>query len=174
MSCGTDAPPPQGFAIWKGPVPTPLVQWAMGLRDHVGQFAFGTTWSTTYNDQLVLARCDHHTWHIDEKTGALRTNLCWKGITLYAPLTIDSAPPAGTITTGSGAAPRTLGAAVANPSAGPAVAPDQTTPDPNLAVFSSPSPDWGLVAISAAAGAAVVGLFLLAMHHAGQAPKRIR
>jgi hypothetical protein len=170
MTCPGNPPPPPGYGIWKGAVPTPLTQWAMALRDNINNgFAYGTTWSIPYGDQVVIARKDHHTY--TWKKGILLTDICIPGITLYAPLTIASVPPAGTITTPPGtAAPRTLGAdetAIANPNAGPASTPDQVVPDPSLAVFSAAPTDWTLVVISAGAGAAVVGLFLLAMHHAG-------
>ena len=75
-------PPPDGFRIWRGAVPDPLTQWAMGLRDHVAGFSFGTTWGTTYNNEYVVARRDCHpyTW----KNGKLITGLHIKGITLYS------------------------------------------------------------------------------------------
>ena len=166
MTCPGNPAPPPGYGLWKGPVPPVLTQWAMGIRDHInsGGFPFNTTWSVPYNDQLIVARKERHGWTY--KNGQLVTGLCISGVTLYAPLTIDSAPPAGTIGTGD--------TPTANPNAGPALPPDQVTPSTDYGVFSSPPTDWSLIALSAGAGALVIGLFWLALHHAGTAlpPKR--
>lgn len=145
MSCPANPPAPAGFAVWRGPVPPPLSRWAVGLLKTVNQHDFGYTWQTTdpTTGKPVVARLDRHTWHFDS-SGKLLTGLCWKGVTLYASL------PQGQV-----------GASTGDPLGGP--------PDPNAAVYGAPpaKTDWKLVALSAGAGAAVVGLFWAAIHYAG-------
>jgi hypothetical protein len=142
MTCASNPPPPIGFHIWRGPVPAPLVQWAVDLRDHINKFPYGQVWTLDYNGATVAARKDFHVWSY--RNGKLVTGLCIPGITLYAP------KPAGVAAT---------------------IQIDSLdVPDPSAAVFNSTdTTDWRLVAVSGAAIVATVGLFLLAIRGAGRA-----
>ena len=82
MTCPANPPSPPGFTVWKGPVPTQLTQWAMGLRDHIAPFPYGQTWSMPYNGATVIARKDHHQWTY--RGGQIVTGICIPGITLYS------------------------------------------------------------------------------------------
>jgi len=146
MSCPGNPPAPAGFTVWKGPVPTELVQWAISLRDHVSGFPYGQTWTMQYTDptgktQTVTARKDYHTWTY--RGGQLVQGICIPGITLY------QAKPTGVV-----------GANYGDPLGG--------TPDGTEAVYGAdvpgPGVNWKLVAVSAGAGALVVGLFWAAVH----------
>jgi hypothetical protein len=89
--CPSDPPPPAGYRVWTGAVPTELTQWAIDLLRHVNAYAYGTTWTLVYQGQNVLARKDHHTW--TWRGGVLVTGICIPGITLYtsAPATVSAA-----------------------------------------------------------------------------------
>jgi hypothetical protein len=158
MTCATNPPSPDGFRIWRGPVPPPLVDWAVYLRDlEIGNVPYGFTWWMDYTDpktsqsQYVLARKDHHPYTY--KNGKLVTGICIPGITLYSqiPTAAQTSYVASTDTL--------------------------DVPDPNAATFSvDEGINWPLVAASGAAGAGVVLLFWLALKGAGQAakPKKLR
>jgi hypothetical protein len=170
MSCPTNPPAPSGYRVWRKPVPTALTQWAMHLRDHINQYPYGTTWTTSYNGQGALARKDYHVYTYRKQsdgTMQLETGICISGITLYEPIPATSSP-----TTGTGATPdpvtptTTLGDS------------DLTTPDPNAAVYSKYEPpettDWPLTLLSAGAILGVSVAFAFALKHAGRAAKGSR
>lgn len=150
VPCPSNPPPPAGYVIWKGPVPTPLTQWAMDLRDNIRKYPFGTTWTIEYGGETVLARHDHHEWTY--RNGVLVTGICISGVTLYR-----QRPQPGV--NGLGAADVT----------DPATA----LPDPELALYSISSTqppehtDWGLVLVCAAALATVAGGFVWGIRAAG-------
>lgn len=97
--CPGDPPAPAGFRVWTGPVPIELTQWAIDLLHHVNQYAYGTTWTMTYQGTDVLARKDHHTW--TWRGGVLVTGICIPGITLYT--SAPAAPGAASADEGSSA-----------------------------------------------------------------------
>ena len=147
MSC-TNPPSPPGYGVWIGSVPPVLTAWAISLRDQVAGFPFGYVWVKEYSSQLVLARCDCHAWTF--RGGQLITGLSIKGITLYSP--------------------RTSAFADVLDFSDPLATPNQT-----FALFDSANEtapptaiNWGLVALSGGATAAVVALFLLSLRHAGR------
>jgi hypothetical protein len=153
VTCPANPPAPAGYTVWKGPVPQPLVDWAVSIRDHVFDKPFGYTQTLNYAGQDVVARVDTHTWSYVK--GQLLTGLCWKGVTLYSPVPSPSSP-AGT---GQVAAAQA-----------PGLTPDQVTPDPSYALYpQEQGTDWRLVGACAVAILAVGGLFALALHHAGRA-----
>lgn len=137
MSCPSNPPPPPGFRIWRGPVPQPLVDWAISLRDRISTFEYGTTFTLDYGGVTALARKDHHTYTY--RGGKLVTGLCIPGITLYSPI-----------------------AAAAASIEAPA---DTSLPDPNAALFPAPpdQTDWKLVAMSGLATAAIIAAFFWAL-----------
>lgn len=149
-ACPTNPPPPAGYVIWKGPVPAPLTQWAMDLRDRIRQSPRGYTWTIQYGDQPVVARHDVHSW--TWRNGVLVTGLCIEGITLYR-----ERPQSGV--NGLGAVDVTDPATAA--------------PDPELALYSVSATqppertDWGLVTVCAAALATVAGGFVWGIQAAG-------
>jgi hypothetical protein len=149
MICHANPPPPDGFRIWRKPVPQPLVDWAVFLRDfEMPKVNYGFVWSDWYgptgSQKLVSARKDYHSWTY--RGGKLVTDICIPGITLY-----DQIP--------------TLAQTSYDP-----MADTLDQPDPNAAVFSQEdrSIDWGLVLATGAAGVGVVTLFLLALRSAGK------
>ena len=151
-SCPNNPPPPEGFKIWRGAVPSAISSWAKALvHSSVFQKAtYGTTWGFTYTDtsgkdQPVVGRRDYHTWTF--VNGRLQTGICISGLTVYQPLS-------------------TIALASYNPSQDTLDA-----PDPQAAVFSAPpsGPNWSLVAGSAAAAGGVILLFVLALRAAGAA-----
>src|ERR1700758_549281 len=119
MTCPTNPPPPLGYGVWRGNVPTPLVQWAIGLRDRIRNFPYGQTWALDYNGAIVLARKDHHVYSYIN--GQLVSGICIPGVTLYQPTTPAAAAPTSNLTA-------TATTALA--------ADDLTTPDPTAAVYS--------------------------------------
>lgn len=147
MSCPTNPAPPGGWRIWRKPVPTPLTQWAMDLRDHINAPAYGTTWTTTYNGEAVLARKDHHTWsNLRQPDGSIKlvTGLCLPGITLY------EAVPAGYVGTYQDG--------------------DFSTPDESAAMYTADdrATNWPLVLVSGVAILATAAAFVLALKLAGR------
>jgi hypothetical protein len=162
VTCAPNPPPPEGFVLWQGDVAPPLSQWAVDLRDHMGPYPYGTVWVLPYGGQYVVARKDHHTWTY--RRGRLLTGLCIPGITLYrqvvgtASSTATSSPSAAAGTSGLGLAT----------SAGSLTA----APDPTAAVYGAEPhehPDWRMVGLTAGAILAVGGLFVAALHFAGEA-----
>lgn len=136
-------PPPDGYRVWRGSVPAELTNWAVSLRDQIDRYNWGQTFGIWYTPpggtaEYVIARKDPHPWSF--RNGQLVTG-CFQGVTLYAPI------PTAALTSYNPAAD-TL-----------------DTPDPTAAVFDAgpTGPDWGLVALSAGAGAGVVMLFLWAL-----------
>lgn len=146
LSCPQE-PIPKGWKVWRSAeVPTPLVQTAIDIRDHVRQYQRGTIAKTmVYNGQTVAFWVSSHTWTY--RNGVLVTGLCIAGVSILV------AVPAGTQGIGG----------TQNDSL--------DTPDPTAAVYDGAPPEstnWALVAISAGAGAAVVAAFWLALHFAGR------
>lgn len=126
----TNPPAPAGYRVWRGSVPKVLTDWAIGLRNHIASYPFGQTWTTEYNGQTVVARCDCHSWTY--RNGQLLTGLHIKDITLYSPLPatlVDSPQPQG------------------DPLA---------TPDPSLAAALFNPPPAGVVSPWAVAGTLAV------------------
>jgi hypothetical protein len=144
VSCPANPPPPAGYQILRGSVPTPVTQWAIDLLHHINAHPLGTTWGIDYNGRTLIARSDSHTWTY--RGGQLVTGLCIRGITIYEPI------PAAT---GAGAA---------------LAANDLTTPDPTAAVYSEEGggPNWGLVLASGSVAIGVFFLFRLALEYAGE------
>ena len=159
-SCPNNPPPPEGFKIWRGVVPSQISAWAKNLvySPAFQKALYGTTWGFTYTDasgkdQPVVGRRDYHTWTF--ANGRLVTGICISGLTVYQPLS-------------------TIALASYNPASDTLDA-----PDPSAAVFNAgpPGPSWPLVAVSAAAAGGVVLLFILALKGAGNASrarKRLR
>lgn len=145
MSCPANPPPPAGYSVFRGTVSPQLKVWAVQLLQHVNKYPYGTTWQMQSNGQTIIARLDHHTWHVDAKTGKLLTNLCWPGITLYQPRPVQQGQ---------------LGGDVENV--------ETAAPSVDLGVYGYAPTDWGLVALSAAAAAAVVAAFAAALYYAGK------
>lgn len=148
MSCQPE-PIPLGWHVWRQTeVPTPLVQAAIDVRDHVNKYKRGTIARTmVYNGQTIGIWVSSHTW--TWRNGVLVTGLCIPGASILVQ------QPTGSV---GASTPDSL-----------------VTPDPTAAVYSAeqpPGPDWPLVGISAGAGATVVTLFLLALKHAGKAARR--
>lgn len=81
-ACPGNPPPPDGYEIWRGPVPPELTQWAESILANIRESPRGTTWSTEYNDEIVLGRHDAHPWTY--RNGVLVTG-CFEGVTLYRP-----------------------------------------------------------------------------------------
>lgn len=132
-------------------MPPELTNWAISLRDQIVRYNWGQTFGMWYTPpggaaEYVIARKDPHGWSY--RNGQLVTG-CFQGVTLYAPI------PTAALTS-------------YDPSQN-----NLDTPDPSAAVFDAgpAGPDWGLVALSAGAGAGVVLLFLWAMKAAGSAAK---
>lgn len=160
-TCPPNPAPPDGYKIWRGPVPRPLSQWAIDQRDHWMQ-APGTQYGdtvgidyvdpTTGQSAYVVARKDHHTWTYVK--GVLKTGICIPGITLYQPLltaALAGVPKRGVGDTSSST--DTL-----------------ETPDPTVAAYTNePGTNWGLVGISALAAVGVVAAFWAGIHFAGRA-----
>lgn len=141
MTCPNNPPPPAGYRVWRGAVPTPLTQWAMDLRDHIAPFPYGQTWTLDYQGTAVVARKDFHSWTF--KNGVLVSGICIPGITLYSPI------PAGVAAT---------------------LGDDLATPDPNLAVYGATPPEttnWGLVLLTGALAGGVVWGFFEMLRRAG-------
>jgi hypothetical protein len=147
MTCPANPPPPAGYRVWRGAVPTPLTQWAMDIRDHIAKPAYGTTWQMDYGGQTVVARKDYHSWTY--RGGQLVTGICIPGVTLYQP---------------------TVGMQL---TAADALGPTDLAPDPTLAMWGADDvpeqTSWPLVIASGVAAAAVVTLFVVAIKHAGRA-----
>jgi hypothetical protein len=161
-TCPANPAPPEGYKIWRGPVPRPLSQWAVDQRDHWMQkpdTAYGDTVGIDYVDpatgisSYVVARKDHHTWTY--KKGVLVTGICIPGITLYQPA-LAMASLAG--------APAEL----AQRGVGDTAADTLDTPDPSVAAYTiEQGTNWGLVGISALAALGVVGAFWAGLRFAG-------
>lgn len=139
--CPANPPAPPGFAIWKGPVPPALTQWAIVLRDRINAFPYGQQWTASWNGQTVLARKDYHTWTFRKNPDGstqLAQNICIPGITLY----------------------RAAGVGVSGLLGEDATDPARAAPDPDLALYSgAPHPtSWRAVAAGTAFGATLVGV----------------
>lgn len=143
-SCPGNAPPPDGYKLWVGPVPPRLTEWAYDLLEHVQKpHPYGTTWQVAYGGETVVAVKEHHTFTF--RNGKLVEG-CFQGITLYRPKQPGETP-------------------VTVPPVNPQdVA--QYTLDNGI--------DWGMVGISALAGGAIVVGFLWMMKHAGSIKQRLR
>lgn len=143
MACASE-PIPFGWKVWRGPVPPELVQLAIDVRNHIGQYAYGSIARTVpYAGGAVAAFKSHHTW--TWRDGQLVTGLCIPGVSL--------------LTQAAG------GTVAAVP-----IVDSLDTPDPNAAVFAADGINWNLVAVSAGATVLVIGAFFAALHFAG--PKR--
>src|SRR5712671_3112219 len=158
--CSPNPPPPDGFKIWRGtPPPTPLVTWAVDLRDHwMPKVNYGDTIGIDYEGKYIVARKDHHTWTY--KKGVLVSGICIPGITLYQSKLSEALAgvPKGAVVEMTG-----LAAAVVD---------TLDTPDPTVAAYPVDlGTHWALVGWSAAGAIAVVGAFLAGLHFAGERPK---
>jgi hypothetical protein len=149
VSCPNNPPAPAGWRVWRKPVPTPLTQWAMDLRDHINASPYATTWTTSYNGETVLARKDYHTWtNRKQADGSIKlvTGICIPGITLYETV------PAGYAATAQDG--------------------DVVTPDENAAMYGADDVPqtiaWPLVVATGTAIVATVAAFLLAIKLAGR------
>lgn len=152
MSCPQE-PIPHGWKIWRGPVPTELVQLAVDVLGRINSFPYGgLARVVTYNNQTIGAFKSHHQWTY--RNGKLITGLCIPGVSLLI------------------AIPNALAAPL---SATSSAADDLSTPDPTAAVYSVDAPpevtDWKLVATTAVVTVGVVGLFLYGMRAAGRAAR---
>jgi hypothetical protein len=136
-------PFPPGFALWKGPVPQVLTDWAISIRDEIAKYDFGTMFGTTYEGQDIIALVCCHEWTYIN--GRLVTGLAIKGVTLF------KAIPSVALTS-------------FDPAQNALDVPDQA-----IANFDPPQTDWGLVLASGAAAVGVVTLFWLAVRGMGSA-----
>lgn len=131
MTCPSE-PIPAGWQIWRGPVPAPLAQWAMAVRDRVNRYAYGSIAETMqYNGQTVACFKSHHTWTNRKQadgTTKLVTGICIAGIALLVPTPNGSGAVGGSMAPG---------------------------PDAELAVYGADDvpreTNWGLVALGAGA-----------------------
>lgn len=157
-TCPPNPAPPDGYKIWRGPVPRPLSQWAVDQRDNWMMkpgTAYGDTVGVDYVDpatgqsSYVVARKDHHTWTYAK--GQLVKGICIPGITLYQPELTMAALAGGPGERGVGDVTDTL-----------------ESPDPTVAAYTlEQGTNWGLVAISGLAALGVVGAFWAGLHFAG-------
>ena len=162
MACPPNPKAPEGYRVWRQKaVPKPLEQWAVELRDRwMPTHNFGDTTTmvftdpATAKDTIVLARKDYHTWTYHQ--GRLVTGICIPGITLYESLLTQAlagaAPGVGQYDAGGGG--ETF---------------DEAVPDPTAARYSQDiGTDWGLVAATAGAAAAIVVAFWAGLKLAGR------
>jgi len=145
MSCSKNPPPHDGYKVWTGPVPLAIVQWASellyGIKGHLRPPVKEVPFGYEWTmDYGGEYLIARKDWHDWTYRNGVLTTGCFTGITIYRPLTPGETP----------VYPPPKGADVAQYSADEGI-------------------DWGMVAVSAGAGAAVVGLFWLALHHAGNA-----
>jgi ethanolamine utilization microcompartment shell protein EutL len=143
---------PDGWRVWRGPVPAELGQFAVDALARISRFAYGSVAAMTeWQGVQVAAYKTHHTWSF--RQGQLVTGICIPGLSLLVPL----------------GAPVGVGAASV-------AAADLSTPDPSLAVYGSPpeETDWVLVGVSGVAIAATTAAFWLAIQMAGRASRRAR
>ncbi len=142
MSCPQE-PFPQGWSVWKGPVPTELTQLAMDVRDHVRNYRRGTIVQTLpYQSQTVGVFVSSHTWTYKRQpdgTAVLVTGICIPGVSLL----IQQAPSTATAT------------------AMPMIASDLSIPDPTAAVWGAEDvPVSPTLPLSGAIGGAGLGAIL--------------
>jgi hypothetical protein len=143
-SCPANPPAPAGFAVWKGPVPPELTQWAIMLRDHIAAYPYGQLFAARWGAIDVVARKDHHTWTFRRRpdgSTTLAQNICIPGITLYRPASA---------------------AGVSGLGADDVLDPAAAAPDPELALYSGAPPrtSWVPAALAGTAlGAAAASLF---------------
>jgi hypothetical protein len=147
MSCDTQ-PIPTGWRVFRGDVPTPLVQFAVDVRDHITSYPLGSIAKTiVYNGQTIGAFCSWHCWTY--RNGVLVTGIHIRGVSLIV---------------------QQVGGGVGT------VQDNLDTPDPTAAVYGaddvSQAISWPRVAATGAAALGVVALFLLALKHAGKAARR--
>jgi hypothetical protein len=144
VSCPAVEPLPVGWHLWRAPVPPELGQLAVDILHHVKDYPLGSIAKTVvYQNQTVGAWVGTHHW--TWRGGQLVTGLCLRGVSLiYQPSTTSTFAEASAVDS-------------------------LDTPDPTVAAYTTDAGiDWRLVAISGVAGAAVVGLFFFALHHAGK------
>jgi hypothetical protein len=146
VSCPQE-PVPLGWKVWRQTeVPTPLVQLAIGVRDHIRDFAYGSIAKTVdYSGQTVGVFVSHHTWTY--RNGVLVTGICIPGASLL----------------------------VQQPTTGPQPAvqfqDSLATPDPTAAVYGGEPPEetnWAIVAETGAAVVVIIASVWLAVHFAGR------
>ena len=152
MTCPQE-PIPLGWRVWRGAVPTPLTQFAIDIRDHINQYAYGAIASTTsYNGQTVAAFKSHHVWtyrKMSDGTTQLVTGLCIPGCSLLVPVAAGTQGIGGTEQD------------------------SLATPDPTAAVYgvdpgAPASTNWPLVLVSGVAITATIAAFILAIKLAGR------
>lgn len=161
MICPTNPAPPDGFRVWRKPVPQALEQWAIQMRDQWMPHAnYGDTVGINYVDpttgasQYVIARRDHHTWTFHG--GRLITGICVPGVTLYESL----------LTQATGAsAPTNDDLSTPDPAAAVYSVDTDAAGNPTLPIDQETAPNTGLVVGSAVALGVVVGLFVAAVTH---------
>jgi hypothetical protein len=144
VSCPQE-PVPIGWKVWRQTeVPTPLVQLAIGVRDHIRNYPYGSIAKTVqYNGQTVGVFVSHHVWTY--KNGVLVTGICIPGASLIVQQ------------------PTQVGQVLVQDSL--------ATPDPTAAVYGGEPPetiDWPLVAECGAVIVVLVGSFFAALHFAGK------
>jgi hypothetical protein len=150
MSCPQESIPP-GWKVWRNAeVPTPIVQAAIDIRDHVRQYSRGTVARTmVYGGQTIALFVSSHTWTY--RNGVLVTGICIPGVSVL----VQQAPGVGATATESDSI---------------------ATPDPTAAVYSADVPpsstDWPIVAVCGALVGTVIAMFWGALKAAGKAKRR--
>lgn len=152
MTCPQE-PLPIGWRYWRGAVPTPLEQFAIDIRDHINNYQYGRVVATTsYNGQSVGVFKSHHRWtfrRMPDGSTQLVQNICIPGCALVVPVAAGTQGVGGTL------------------------ADNLDTPDPTAAVYGADDvpivkTNWGTVALTAVAAAAIVAAFAAALHYAGK------
>ena len=146
MSCPVE-PIPRGWKVWRQvEVPTPIVQAAIAVRDHVRDYQRGTIAQTmVYGGQTIALWVSSHSWTY--RNGKLVTGICIGGVSVLV------AVPAGT------------------GGIGDAQSDSLDTPDPTAAIYTGMPPEqtsWPLVIVSGAAIVATVAAVMLALKLAGR------
>jgi len=147
VSCVPE-PIPGGWRVWRGPVPAPLTQAAMDVRDHIRQYERGTIARVVeYNGTTAAFFVSSHSWtYKRQPDGSMKliTGLCIPGVSL-----LSQATPVGANATADTPFP---------------------DPDPELAVYGADDvPDetnWGLVVVGSFAIFTVTWAFVQGMRRA--------
>ena len=144
MTCPQE-PVPIGWKVWRGPVPSELVQLAIDVRDHINSYPYGQIARTVqYGGQTIGVFKSHHLWTY--RGGQLVTGICIPGASLLVQQPISQQA----IVQG---------------------AQDSIeVPDPTAAVYGAEerTTDWGLVALTGGVIVGTVMLYLLGLKAAGR------